>query len=86
MNSTIVIIDVLVSLFSWTIILYIVLGYIVPPYHPFREGLGQFIEPLLQPIRDILPQAGMLDFSPLVLLLLVQIVGYLLQAMLVTFF
>jgi YggT family protein len=33
-------------------------------------------EPLLAPIRNLLPQGGMgLDFSPLILLLLVQLLG-----------
>jgi YggT family protein len=37
-----------------------------------------FTEPLLAPIRRLLPQTGMIDFSPLILLL---ITGLLLQAL-----
>jgi YggT family protein len=32
-------------------------------------------EPLLQPIRQLLPASGGLDFSPLILLLLLQFVA-----------
>lgn len=34
--------------------------------------LTRLVEPALNPIRRILPQTGMMDFSPLVLLLIIQ--------------
>jgi uncharacterized protein YggT (Ycf19 family) len=49
-------------------------------------GCGhRIIEPLLNPIRRILPQTGMIDFSPLVLLILVQVVEYILTRVLLSF-
>jgi YggT family protein len=30
-------------------------------------------EPVLRPIRNVLPQTGMFDFSPLILLLIIQV-------------
>jgi len=36
------------------------------------------VYPLLAPIRSVLPPIGMLDFSPFVLLILVQVLGALL--------
>jgi YggT family protein len=52
------------------------------PYHPVRQALGSVVEPLLAPIRRLMPQTGMLDFSPMVLIILVQIVRRLLIGLL----
>lgn len=37
------------------------------PYHPIRKVVYQATEPLLAPIRGIMPSAGGVDFSPLIL-------------------
>ena len=59
----------------WLIILGRVLYSWVNPR--FEGPLGRFLyettEPLLAPIRRFLPQAGMIDFSPLVLLLIIGV-------------
>lgn len=40
----------------------------VDPYHPIVRFIFNATEPLLAPIRQLLPPAGGLDFSPLILL------------------
>jgi YggT family protein len=56
---------------AWVVVLGRVLMSWADPR--FERPLGQFLysltEPFLAPIRNILPSAGMLDLSPLVLLL-----------------
>lgn len=56
---------------AWLVVLGRVLMSWVDPQ--FQKPIGQFLysltEPFLAPIRNILPQAGMFDFSPLVLLI-----------------
>jgi YggT family protein len=54
------------------------------PYHPIRRGLDRIVEPMLSPIRRVVPLVGMLDFSPLVLIILIQILGGLLIRLLIT--
>jgi YggT family protein len=60
------------------IIVYTVLTFLMSPYHPVRVALARVIEPMLRPIQRILPSTGGLDFSPLVLIILVQLFGMLL--------
>jgi len=38
----------------------------VDPYNPIVQLLYRLTEPLLAPIRRLMPQTGMLDFSPIV--------------------
>jgi YggT family protein len=45
------------------------------PYHPVRRTLDNLVEPMLAPIRKVVPLIGMFDFSPLVLIILVQILS-----------
>lgn len=54
-------------------------------FYEVEELVWRATEPLLAPIRNLLPTTGMgLDFSPLILLLLVQLLGeWLIRALLV---
>ena len=56
---------------AWLIVLGRVLMSWIDP--TLSKPLGQFLfsltEPFLAPIRNVLPRAGMFDFSPLVLLI-----------------
>ena len=46
----------------------------LPPDHPIANFLHTVTEPLLGPIRQVLPDMGGLDLSPMVLLLAVRLV------------
>ncbi|MCK4961321.1 MAG: YggT family protein, partial [Anaerolineales bacterium] len=52
----------------------IIVGYILNPYHPLRRTLNSIVQPLLAPIRRFMPPMGMLDLSPMVLIILIQLV------------
>jgi len=56
----------------------VIVSYFLSPYHKVRMTLDRIVQPLLSPIRKYLPSMGGFDFSPLVLLIAVQIVEYLL--------
>jgi len=52
-----------------------ILSFFMDPYHPVRRGVDNLVQPLLDPIRRIIPPVGGLDFSPLVLILLIQFIA-----------
>jgi YggT family protein len=62
----------------------VILSYFLDPYHPVRRGLDRLVDPMLSPIRRVVPLVGMIDFSPLVLIILIQIIGGLLVRLLFT--
>lgn len=74
----IIFINVISQVFVWVVIASALLSFVLPPYHPVREALDRIIDPFLNPIRRIVPMAGALDFSPLILILLVQLIAGLL--------
>ena len=69
-------------MFSWLVIIGIVLSYFVSPYNTIRRTIDNIISPLLNPIRKVVPSFGGFDFSPMVLILLIQVVEYLLITLL----
>jgi YggT family protein len=50
----------------------VILSYLMDPDHPVRRGVDNLVQPMLDPIRRIVPPMGGFDFSPLVLILLIQ--------------
>jgi YggT family protein len=58
--------------FIWVVIASALLSFVLSPYHPIREALDRIVAPFLNPIRNLLPSAGGLDFSPLILILAVD--------------
>jgi YggT family protein len=65
----------IIRLLSILIIIHVVLSYFMSPFHPIRQAIDRIVEPMLAPIRQLIPPVGGIDFSPIVLLLLVQLVG-----------
>ncbi len=68
-----------INIFSQVVILivlaHIILSYFMDPYHPVRAFVDRMVEPLLAPIRRVVPLVGMIDFSPAILLILVQLIS-----------
>ncbi|GAB4428147.1 MAG: hypothetical protein Kow002_17050 [Anaerolineales bacterium] len=71
-------INIIENLFVWMVIINIILSYVLDPYHPVRQTIANILAPLLDPIRRVVPLVGMFDFSPLILIILLQVVSSLL--------
>ena len=71
-------------LFIYIVIASSLLSFVLPPYHPVREALDRIVNPFLNPIRNLMPQNGMLDFSPLILILAVELISRLLISVLLS--
>jgi YggT family protein len=78
------IIQYLLHILTWIIIIQAVLSWllafnVINTHNEFVRqlayGLSRMTEPLYRPIRRIMPDFGGLDFSPLVVLLLIQILS-----------
>ncbi|MCC6259464.1 MAG: YggT family protein [Anaerolineales bacterium] len=69
------------QIFIWIVIASALLSFILPPYHSLRVALDKIVEPFLNPIRQIMPAAGGLDFSPLILILAVEFLSRILTAL-----
>lgn len=61
-----------------------ILSFFMDPYHPIRRSIDSVVGPMLEPIRRVVPLVGALDFSPLILIILIQVVSNLLIRFLLT--
>ena len=66
----------IVTVLTLLVIAHVVLSYFMSPFHPIRETVDRLVAPMLDPIRRIMPQTGMIDFSPLIFIILLQLVEY----------
>ena len=67
----------------WIIIAQFFLAYIFQPDHPIRVAIDRLVLPLLNPIRRVVPLIrvpifGLIDISPMILIILVQLIAWLL--------
>lgn len=75
-------ISLIINLLTVLVILYVVFSYFVSPDQPVRRVIDRIVEPMLAPIRRIVAPVSGLDFSPVILILLLQITGSLLANLL----
>jgi len=82
--NLITIISIVSQMLVLLVFISVILSYFMDPYHPIRRGVDNIVQPMLAPIRRVVPTVGMLDFSPLVLILLIQLVKSLLISLLLS--
>ena len=70
------IINTLANLIVLLVVVDSALSYFLNPYHPVRNALDRLVQPFLAPIRRIVPTVGMFDLSPLLLIILVEILTF----------
>ncbi|HXV63839.1 MAG TPA: YggT family protein [Vicinamibacteria bacterium] len=65
----------LIDLYTVVVFVAVIISWLqLPPYNPIVRYTRMLTEPLLAPIRRILPPVAGLDFSPLILLILLRMV------------
>ena len=76
------IIQTLGSILLLVVLASVLLSYFLPPYNNIRLFLDRIVNPLLMPIRRVVPTLGMIDFSPIVLIIMIQVVEWVLISVL----
>jgi YggT family protein len=80
--------DLLLRVLGWIIIGQVILSWLIAfnvlntssgGVRAFLAALDRMTDPLYRPIRKVMPDFGGIDFSPLVLLLVIQILRMLLS-------
>lgn len=63
-------------MFTLLILARVLMSWVqIDPYHPVAQFIYQATEPFLKPVREVLPPAGGFDFSPIVVLIIAQVIG-----------
>ena len=71
--------ELLCEVLTLTILVRVILSWFTPqPTNVLFKILYQITEPILAPLRRIIPRVGMFDFTPMVAIILLQLIAYLL--------
>ena len=71
----------LIQLYTLIVVIDVVLSYFMSPYESIRQFFDRLVNPLLVPLRRIIPPISGLDFSPFVLIILLQLLAMLIQSL-----
>ena len=67
------------NIYFWGMIIMVIASWVAPnSYNPALILINQLLDPLMRPIRNVMPDMGGLDLSPLVLILGLQVLEVLL--------
>ncbi len=69
-------VDILFQVLIWAIIIRVLLSWFpnINPDNPLVQLLRSITDPILEPARRIIPSVGMLDISPIVVILLLEVI------------
>jgi YggT family protein len=87
--------DLLLTVLTWIIIVQVILSWLLAfnvlnttsgGVRAFVLALDRITAPLYRPIRRMLPDFGGIDFSPLVILILIQVIKKLLAGVVASYY
>lgn len=74
----------IIQLIILVVIIQAFLSFFMSPFHPVRQAIDRIVEPMLAPIRRFVPPIGMIDLSPFILIILLEILGSIITRLLVS--
>ena len=81
-NTIVGVVDILFRLLTIVVVVDVIVSYFLSPFNNFRIVLDRIVSPLLNPIRRIIPPIQMIDFSPIILLVLLQVIEFIIVRLL----
>ncbi len=76
------VLDLIVKIYFWSVIAVVVISWIAPgSSHPAIQLVAQITEPIMRPVRNVIPSMGGLDLSPIVVFLILQVITVMIQHM-----
>jgi YggT family protein len=72
------VLDVLLNIYMWVIIIRALISWVNPdPYNPIVQFLQRATEPVLRPLRKLVPPHRLgIDLSPLIAILIIMFLQY----------
>lgn len=68
------VLDLIVKIYFWSVIAVVVVSWIAPgSSHPAIQLVAQITEPVMRPVRKIMPDLGGLDLSPIIVFLILNV-------------
>jgi YggT family protein len=76
---------ILVNILTWAIIIRALMSWFNPsPENPIVRFINEITDPILIPLQRIVPRIGMIDITPIVAIILLNVIQYVLESTLRT--
>ena len=70
------VLDLIVKIYFWSVIAVVVVSWIAPgSSHPAIQLVAQITEPVMRPVRNVIPSMGGLDLSPIIVFLILNVIS-----------
>ena len=72
----------IVKIYFWSVIAVVVVSWIAPQSgHPAIQLVAQLTEPVMRPVRNLMPSMGGLDLSPIIVFLILNVISVVIDHM-----
>ncbi len=69
------VLSLIVKIYFWSVIAVVIVSWIAPgSSHPAIQLVAQITEPIMRPVRNVIPSMGGLDFSPIAVFIILQVI------------
>ncbi|KPQ28726.1 MAG: YggT family protein [Marinobacter excellens HL-55] len=76
------VVSLIVKIYFWSVIAVVVVSWIAPQSgHPAIQLVAQITEPVMRPVRSIMPSMGGLDLSPIIVFLILNVISVMIDHM-----
>ena len=73
-KSPFMLLKLILNIYFWGLIIMVIASWVAPnSYNPALILINQILEPVMRPIRKLMPDLGGIDLSPILLFLAIQI-------------
>lgn len=76
------VLGLIVKIYFWSVIAVVVVSWIAPQSgHPAIQLVAQITEPVMRPVRSVMPSMGGLDLSPIIVFLILNVISVMIDHM-----
>ena len=87
LRAFIQLVDLFLTIYVWIIIARAIISWVSPyPYHPVVRFLYKVTEPVLAPLRRVIPPIAGIDITPAIVIFIIFIIQNLLHGLMITYF
>ncbi|OEY66480.1 YggT family protein [Marinobacter sp. X15-166B] len=80
--SVLAVLNLIVKIYFWSVIAVVIVSWVAPgSHHPAIQLVAQITEPVMRPVRKLMPSVGGLDLSPIIVFLILNVLTVVIQHM-----
>jgi YggT family protein len=80
--GAVTVLELIVKIYFWSVIAVVVVSWIAPgSSHPAIQLVAQITEPVMRPVRNMMPSMGGLDLSPIIVFIILNVLSVVIEHM-----